>query len=198
MATCDIVVIAASAGGVETLEDIVAPLPADLPAALLIVLHVMPLRDSQLPRILSRRSRLKVAHGENGQRVDHGRIYIAPPDYHMILEDGIIRLDHGPRENFTRPAADPLFRSAATAYGDRVMGIVLTGGDSDGSKGLKAIKAAGGVAVVQDPGDARFPSMPLSGLRADSPDYCLPACDIPALIARMAGLPTLRSETKGA
>lgn len=194
----DIIVIAASAGGVETLGDIVAPLPADLPAALLIVLHVLPQRVSILPRILARGSRLPVAHAKNGEPPEHGRIYVAPPDCHMIIEDGIIRLDHGPRENFTRPAADPLFRSAAAAYGARVMGIVLTGGDGDGGKGLKAIKAAGGLTVVQDPDEAQVPSMPLSGLREDSPDYCLRAREIPALIARMAGSPVAHPEVEGA
>ena len=149
----------------------------------------MPRRVSMLPWILARHTSLRVDHAKSGEAVERGRIYIAPPDRHMILEDGLVRLDHGPKENFTRPAADPLFRSAAAAYGDRVMGIVLTGGDSDGSQGLVAIKRAGGVTVVQDPSDARFPSMPLSGLQKDSPDYCLPASEIGALIVRLADSP---------
>ena len=192
----DIIVIAASAGGVETLGQVVAPLPAQLPASLFIVMHIMADRASHLPRILARQARLPVAHAGNGEAVVHGRIYVAPPDYHMILEDGIVLLDHGPKENFTRPAADPLFRSAAMAYGSRVMGIVLTGGDSDGAKGLTAIKAAGGISVVQSPAEAAFPAMPLSGLERDQPDYCLTSGEIPTLIARMAGSPAILPELK--
>src|SRR5580693_3381644 len=133
----DIVVIGASRGGVEALKGIVAALPSSLQSALLIVLHISPTHVSLLPDVLSRADPLPAEHGRDGTRVERGRIYVAPPDHHMTVGPiGFIRLDQGPKENHTRPAADPLFRSAASVYGSRVTGIILTGGGSDGTQGL--------------------------------------------------------------
>jgi hypothetical protein len=131
----DIVVIGASRGGVEALKGIVAALPPNLQSTLLIVLHISPTLASQLPDILSRAGAVPAEHGRDGTRIERGRIYVAPPDHHMTVGPiGFIRLDQGPKEHHTRPAADPLFRSAASVYGSRVIGIILTGGGSDGTR----------------------------------------------------------------
>jgi two-component system chemotaxis response regulator CheB len=184
----DIVVIAASEGGIQTLRVILGTLPATLPAALFIVLHIGAL-PSTLPETLSGASPLPIAHARDGEAFERGRVYIAPPDNHMLLEHRGIRLSRGPKENFTRPAADPLFRSAAAAYGPRVIGIVLTGGDADGTKGLREIKARGGIAIVQTPEDAKVPQMPANAIAGDHPDYCVPAKEIGPLLAKLVGQP---------
>jgi two-component system, chemotaxis family, protein-glutamate methylesterase/glutaminase len=185
----DIVVIGASRGGVEALKGIVAALPPNLQSTLLIVLHISPTLASQLPDILSRAGAVPAEHGRDGTRIERGRIYVAPPDHHMTVGPiGFIRLDQGPKEHHTRPAADPLFRSAASVYGSRVIGIILTGGGSDGTQGLIAIEQAGGLAIVQDPGDACDPSMPMSALLHDNPDLCLPLSEIPGVIIRLSSV----------
>jgi two-component system, chemotaxis family, protein-glutamate methylesterase/glutaminase len=185
----DIVVIGASRGGVEALKGIVAALPPSLQSALLIVLHISPTLASQLPDILSRAGAVPAEHGRDGTRIERGRIYVAPPDHHMTVGPiGFIRLDQGPKEHHTRPAADPLCRSAASVYGSRVIGIILTGGGSDGTQGLIAIEQAGGLAIVQDPDDARDPSMPRSALLHDNPDLCLPLSEIPGVIIRLSSV----------
>lgn len=181
----DIVVIGTSAGGVEALQQIAKGLPADLPASVLVVIHVPPQSPGLVPKILSRAGPLPAAHGENGEPIRHGRIYVAPAGLHMLLEDGRIRLVAGARENLHRPAIDPLFRSAALAGGGRVIGIVLTGALDDGTAGLRAVKRCGGVAVVQDPADATYPSMPLSAMRSVRVDHCLALAEIPALLDRL-------------
>ena len=142
----DIIVIAASAGGVEALKELVRDLPADLPAAVFIVLHIPPQSPSALPQILSRYGPLKATHPQDGQMIEPGQIYIAPPDHHLLVERGHVRVVRGPKENRHRPAADPLFRSAACSYGPRVMGVVLTGALDDGTAGLISVKRRGGVA----------------------------------------------------
>ncbi|MBF6567833.1 MAG: chemotaxis protein CheB [Candidatus Binataceae bacterium] len=182
----DIFVIGASLGGVEALSKIVSDLPADLPGTLFVVLHFPSNRESLLPQILTRVGKLPASHPQNETLIAPGHIYVAPPDYHMTLRGGKIRLDQGPKEHFTRPSANPLFRSAAQAYGSRVVGIVLTGGDSDGAQGLVAIKRGGGISVVQDPDEAQAPSMPKSGLFQDSPDYCLRLPDLARLIDQLS------------
>ena len=185
----DIVVIGASRGGVEALKGIVAALPPSLQSALLIVLHISPTHASLLPDVLSRAGPLPAEHGRDGTRIERGRIYVAPPDHHMTVGPiGFIRLDQGPKEHHTRPAADPLFRSAASIYGSRVIGIILTGGGGDGTRGLIAVEQAGGLAIVQDPGDARDPSMPMSALLDDNPDLCLPLSEIPGAIIRLSSV----------
>jgi two-component system chemotaxis response regulator CheB len=182
----DVFVIAASRGGVEAIKEIIGALPPALPASLFVVLHIGR-SHSALPAILRDYGPLPATQAEHGEKIRHGHIYIAPPDYHMTVSDGAVQLDKGPKEHYTRPAADPLFRSAAAFFGPRVVGIVLTGGDSDGAEGLVAVKAAGGVTVVQDPAEAADPEMPIGGLRRDSPDYCVAVSEMAPLIVRLSG-----------
>ena len=172
-----IVVIAASAGGLEPLVRIIAALPAPCSASVFIVMHIGR-RKSMLPHLLQREGKLPAAFAQDGQAIAPGHIYVAPPDCHMLVERDRIRLDGGPKVRHTRPAADPLFVAAAAAYGKRVIGVVLSGADSDGTDGLRAIKAHGGIALVQHPEEATIPSMPLAAIAADHPDGSLPAHEI--------------------
>lgn len=185
MATHDVIVIGASAGGVEALGTLVAGLPRDLQAAVFVVLHVSRGR-SVLPEILSRAGRLPARHPADGEPIQRGRIYVALPDHHMTIEEDRVRVLHGPTENNARPAVDPLFRSAARTFGPRVVGIVLTGSLDDGTSGLAAVKAAGGIAIVQDPGEALAPSMPRSALEFVQVDHVLPLRDISVLVTSLA------------
>jgi two-component system chemotaxis response regulator CheB len=189
--TRDLILIGASAGGVEALSRICRGLPEDLPAAVLMVQHIAPTSRSMMPAILNRAGRLPARHALDGERIQHGRIYVAPPDRHLLVaEDGrhmLVR--RGPQENRTRPSVDSLFRSAAVAAGHRSIGVVLTGLLDDGTAGLVALKACGSVNVVQDPEDAAWPDMPRNALQGDSPDHCLPLNDIPPLLARLARSP---------
>jgi two-component system chemotaxis response regulator CheB len=192
--TRDIVVIGASAGGVEALTNLVGALPADLPASLFVVLHVPPFGTSLLPSILSRRRRLPARHPENGEPIQPGRIYVAPPDRHLLVCRGgglrpRVQVTRGPHEHGYRPAADPLFRSAALFFGPRVVGVVLSGSLDDGTAGLKVIKEHGGVTVAQDPDEAAFSSMPLSAIETVGVDYVLPVAEIAALLAECARTP---------
>lgn len=180
----DIVVFGASTGGVEALALLVQALPRDLPAAIFVVLHLSPEVPSHLPEILNRHSRLPARHPRDGEPIQLGHIYVAPPDRHLLLEGGVVRVVRGPRENRHRPAVDPLFRTAALAYGPRVIGVVLTGALDDGTAGLYAIKQRGGVAIVQDPRDAMIASMPESALEYVAVDYCVPLHELAPLLAR--------------
>lgn len=177
-----VVVIAASAGGLAPLLVIINCLPVTCAASVFVVLHTGPY-PSTLPSLLKSRGQLPVSFGEDGAAVQPGHVYVAPPDCHMLLESSRIRLDHGPKFHYTRPAADPLFISAAEAYGNRVMGIVLSGGDGDGSAGLRTIKKHGGIAIVQDPAEAQAPSMPRTAILEDHPDACLPVKEIALRVA---------------
>jgi two-component system, chemotaxis family, protein-glutamate methylesterase/glutaminase len=187
--THDLIVIGASAGGVEALSRLVRDLPPELPAAVLVVLHVPAHSRSVMPAILTRAGRLPAAHAVDGQVIEAGRVYIAPPDHHMIVKQGIVRLTRGPHENGHRPAVDPLFRTAAHAYGPRVIGVVLSGALDDGSAGLVAIKRRGGLAVVQDPEDALYDGMPRHAIENVAVDRVLPVNLIGAELARLAALP---------
>lgn len=188
----DIILLGASAGGLEALKRIARDLPRDLPAALFVVLHIGTNRRSALPAILSAAGPLPAVWAEDGAPIEPGRIHVAPPDHHLLIEPGRLRLSRGPRENRTRPAVDPLFRSAALAYGPRVTGVVLSGALGDGTAGLAEIKRRDGISVVQDPEDAEFPGMPLSALRYTEVDYCAPATEIADLLTRLArGQPRL-------
>jgi two-component system chemotaxis response regulator CheB len=186
----DIVAIGASAGSIEALSRLVGGLPADLPAAVFVVVHLSEGSPSMLPRILDRAGPLQAAHPEDGDSVQNGRVYVAPPNLHLLLEDGTIRLTRGPYENRSRPAVDPLFRTAALAYGPRVVGVVLSGALDDGSAGLRAIKRRGGVAVVQDPDEALVRGMPQSALRYVEVDHVLAVEKIASLLSRLAREPS--------
>jgi two-component system chemotaxis response regulator CheB len=185
----DIIVIGGSAGGVEALRELTRGLPPDLPAAVFAVLHVTPAAPSALPEILSRNSALPARHAVDGEAIEYGRVYVAPPDHHLLVESERVRVVRGPKENRVRPAADPLFRSAAKFYGPRVVGVVLTGALDDGTAGLAAIKRRGGVAVVQDPEEALYSGMPRSALENVAVDHCLPLAGIAPLLGRLAMAP---------
>jgi two-component system, chemotaxis family, protein-glutamate methylesterase/glutaminase len=185
----DIIVIGASAGGVETLSQLVRHLPPALPAAIFVVLHVPAHSPSLMPQILSRKGPLTALHPDDGEVIHAGRIYIAPPDQHLLLDIGRMRLTRGPRENGHRPAVDPLFRTAARSYGQRVIGVVLSGTLDDGTAGLEAIKQRGGVAIVQDPEEALYPGMPRSAQEAVAIDYSLPVAAIAELLDRLTREP---------
>lgn len=184
VATHDIILIGASAGGVEAITALVAEFPRDLRASVFVVLHLARGR-SVLPDILTRAGKLKAAHPIDGEPLQYGRIYVAPPDHHMTLESNRVRVLHGPSENGVRPAVDPLFRSAARVYGPRVVGVILTGSLDDGTAGLAAVKQADGIAVVQDPDEAFAPSMPRSALAAVRVDHVLPLREIAVLLRNL-------------
>ena len=186
MATRDTIVIGASAGGVQALITLVAALPAKLPAAVFIVLHISPTSPSLLPIILARDSNLSVVHATDGEPIVNGRVYVAPPDQHLIIEDRNVKLVHGPKENLHRPSIDALFRSAARWAGPRVIGVVLTGALDDGKVGMRAIKQRGGSAIVQHPDDAAFPSMPMSVMQEIKVDYSLPLREIAPLLNELS------------
>lgn len=182
-----IMVIGASAGGIEPLLAIVRELPADLPAAVFVVVHTPPHGPSRLPDILVRAGALPAAHARDGEPIAPGRIYVAPPDHHLLLRPGHVELSRGPRENHSRPAVDPLFRSAARSYGRRVAGVILSGALYDGVTGLLAIQTRGGLTIIQDAGEAIVPSMPTRAQQIVDADYVLPAREIGRTLARVAG-----------
>jgi two-component system chemotaxis response regulator CheB len=172
-----IVVIAASAGGLEPLRRIIAALPVPCMASVFVVMHIGS-GPSALPSLLARVGGPPAAFAQDGAAIEAGHIYVAPPDHHMLLEPARIRLSRGPKVHSTRPAADPLFISAAEAFGERVIGVVLSGGGSDGAAGLRAIKRHGGTALVLRPEDAAMPYMPRAAIAAGHPDACLPVPEI--------------------
>lgn len=185
----DIIVIGASAGGVEALTNVARTLPRDLPAAVFVVLHIPPQGPSLLADILDRAGPLPAVQGADGASIERGRIYVAPPDHHLLIERGSIQVVRGPRENRHRPAIDPLFRSAAHAYGPRVIGVILTGSLDDGTAGLLAVKRRGGVAVIQDPDEALYAGMPRSAAENVPIDYRLRLAEIGPALARLAHEP---------
>ncbi|NHQ93808.1 chemotaxis protein CheB [Janthinobacterium lividum] len=188
-----LIVMGASVGGVSALSAIFAALPANFPAAILAVMHVGA-RNSVLPEILGKTSALPVRFAEEREPVRAGRILLAPPDRHMLVANlagqATVELTRGPKENHTRPAIDPLFRSAAAAFGPKVVGVILSGYLDDGTAGLQAIKACGGKALVQEPQEAVAPSMPQSAIEYAGVDWRLPCAEIgPALLALASGTP---------
>jgi two-component system, chemotaxis family, protein-glutamate methylesterase/glutaminase len=189
MAGHDIVVIGGSAGAVEALRQFCAGLPPNFPAAIFIVIHISPTSRSVMPELLSRSGRLPARHPRDDEAIRPGVIYVAPPDMHMLLRPGHVILRRGPHENRTRPAIDPLFRSAAVAYKSRVIGVVLSGLLDDGSAGLVAVKACGGLCVVQEPDDAMWPEMPRNALAHDHVDHRSTVKDLPHLLGQLVRMP---------
>ena len=181
----DIVVIGASAGGIEALRVLVAALPSDLSASIFIVLHTSPEAPGMLADILDRAGRLPAISAKDGERIRPGTIYVAPPDRHLLIEPNLVRVTRGPKENRFRPAVDPLFRSAAQTYGPRAVGVILTGYLDDGTAGLWTVKQLGGTTIVQDPSDALVPFMPQNALAHVKVDYCLPVEEIAPLLVRL-------------
>jgi len=185
IAMAKIVAIGASQGGVAALVRLVRGLPTDFPAAILIAQHVGA-SPSVLPSILDELGRLPARHAQDRDVIEPQRIFIAPPDHHMLVVDGELHLTRGPRENWARPAIDPLFRTAAEAYGPDATAVVLTGRLNDGTAGLYEVKRRGGITVVQDPADAEVGQMPAAALENVDVDYCLPIAEIPELLTRLA------------
>src|SRR4051812_13963699 len=180
-----LVVVGASAGGIEALRAVVAGLPPDFAAPICVVLHTAPQSPGVLDAILSRAGPLPATNARDQERLVPGHIYVAPPDYHLLIEPGRVRVTKGPRENRFRPAIDPLFRSAAQVYGPAAIGVVLTGNLDDGTAGLWAVKQLGGTAIVQHPDDALFPAMPTSALRHVKVDYSVPLPELPPLLVKL-------------
>jgi two-component system chemotaxis response regulator CheB len=176
---------------VEALTRLVADLPKDLPAAVFIVIHISPQSKSLLPKIFSRRGPLPATHVTDGEVIMQGRIYVAPPDYHLLVKPGHMRLVQGPKENNCRPAVDPLFRTAAKAYGRRVVGVILSGTLDDGTAGLLDVKQFGGVAVVQDPNEAIYSGMPSNAIENVEVDHILSVSSIAPLLVRLAHEPVV-------
>jgi len=189
MSNYKIIVIGASAGGVEALTKVAQTLPPDFPAAIFVTLHIPAHGTSVLPTILSRAGKLKAIHPKDKQIIEPGKIYVAPPNYHLLIKPGYITLACGPKENGHRPGIDPLFRTAARAYGSRVIGVILSGSLDDGTAGLMAIKLQGGVAVVQNPKEAMFSGMPTSAVENVDVDYIMPLSEIPSLLTELVNQP---------
>lgn len=185
MTTRDIIVVGASAGGVGALQRLCAALPADLPASVIIAQHLSPSAKSVLPQLLDRAGPLPAFAPVDGQTLERGQIYVGGPDLHILLRPDRVLMRRGPYENRTRPAVNALFRSAAVHFASRVIGVVLTGLLDDGTDGLIAIKAAGGLSVIQHPEDAEWPSMPRNALKRDHVDHSVPLADLAALLARL-------------
>lgn len=198
--TSNIVVIGASAGGVEAISALLGALPADLPAAVFVVLHIPAHTDSTLHHVLDRVSALRVVSARNGQAIEPGTVYVAPTDRHLMLAGDVVRVTRGPKECRVRPAIDVLFRSAATQHGERVIGVVLTGTLDDGTAGLWAIKDHQGIALVQDPKEAAFSSMAESAIAHVSVDLVAPLHELAQEIVRRtqeAHVVTPRDPTAG-
>jgi two-component system, chemotaxis family, protein-glutamate methylesterase/glutaminase len=185
-----VVVIGGSAGSLEAMCNLVSALPADLPAAVFVVVHVLPVAESRLPQILDRRGPLSARHARNGDPIEPGQILVAPPDQHLLIRGDHVELNRGPRENSTRPAIDPLFRSAAEAFDGRVCAVVLSGNLDDGSEGIRQVVTAGGIGIVQDPGEALHQEMPCNALARCPTCLVLRAAEIGRAIAELtAGTP---------
>jgi two-component system, chemotaxis family, protein-glutamate methylesterase/glutaminase len=186
MAVRDIVVVGFSAGGIDPLLQLVGALPADFPGAVFVVHHFPPQSVSALPAILKRTTSIAAAQAVDGEAIVPGRIYVARPNHHLLLEGLRVRLTHGPREQGHRPAIDPLFRSAARAFGPRVAGVILSGTLDDGTAGLLEVKARGGLALVQEPEEAAYPGMVLSAIRNVLVDHVAPARELGLILDRLA------------
>lgn len=190
MATKDIVVIGASAGGIDALKTLLATLPKDLKASIFITLHLAPYSDGMLPEIFERAGPLSASNAKDWEPIQYGRIYVAPPDHHLLFEKDLhVRITHGPRENRFRPAIDPMFRAAAQCFGPRVIGVILSGWLDDGTAGLRAVRECGGTTIVQHPDDAFAPSMPLNAIKHVEIDQILAVKDIGPTLVRLIDTP---------
>lgn len=186
-----IIVIGTSAGGVSALKNLISLLPADFPAPIFIVMHVQTYSISHLPELISRYSKIPALHPIDGQAIQKGHIYVAPPNFHMLISNHKIYLKYGPKVNYCRPAIDPLFYSASL-YGRATIGILLTGRLNDGVAGLSAIKQSHGIAIAQDIEEAEFNELPKAALAGVSIDYCLPIKDIASLLIKIVKTRTIR------
>ena len=182
----DVIVLGASAGGFRPLMELFAGLTVDLPATVALVIHRSPLHEGKLSAVLGRRSLLPVIEPRDGQRLEQGTIYVAPRDRHLLIDGHRLRLTGGPKEHFTRPAVDPLFTSAAASVGARAVGVVLSGTGDDGVSGLIRIKAAGGLSLVQYPGEAAYATMPKNALMGDTVDAALRINELIEALPRLA------------
>ena len=183
----DVVVVGGSAGSLGPLQELTAAQPADQPATVAVTVHVGEHARSRLPWLLSRSGPLPAAHAETGDRLQPGRIYVAPPGWHLLLSDGVAELSNGPRVNHTRPAVDVMFASAARWFGDRVVAVVLSGLLDDGAVGAALVAQAGGLVVAQEPGEAAQPSMPRAALAAAPGAIALPGKKLGAVVSEMVG-----------
>jgi len=190
--------IGASAGGVEALIEVMRTLPADLEAAVMVVLHLGPGSTSRLAQVLERQGNLPVLTAVDGQRIRAGEVQVAPPDHHLIVRDGHVSVVQGPRENFHRPSIDVLFRSIAETNGPRSVGVLLSGTRTDGTAGLAAIRARGGNTVVQSPAEALFPEMPHHAIAVNVAERVAQASAIGPLVQKLvAALPPAASRPDG-
>ena len=184
------VTIGVSSGGVQALKRLLGQLPAEFPLPILIVQHISPDAGDGMARLLNEYCALQVKEADEQEHVEVGRVYLAPPNYHLLVErDGLMSLAADGYVSYARPSVDVLFESAAAAYGDALIGVVLTGANFDGSRGLKTIKDAGGCAVVQDPTDAEASQMPAAALAATQADHVVPLAQIAELLQRLAAEP---------
>src|SRR5215211_440012 len=180
------IVIGASAGGFQVVVNIASQLPADLPVPVFVVMHIPADHHSYLPEILTKAGPLSAVHPEDGAKIETGMIYVAPPDHHLLIDDHHVAVKRGPKENGFRPSIDALFRSAAYSHGPGAIGVVLSGALHDGASGLWSIKRLGGIAIVQDPYEAEYASMPRSALEYVEADYKVKSTEIAALLTRLA------------
>jgi two-component system chemotaxis response regulator CheB len=192
----DWIVVGASAGGIEAVSSFLRNLPVDLPAAIFVVIHLSPFHPSNLPRVFETAGPFPAFQPRDGRKIEPGRVYVAPPNRHLLIEGSRVRVLKSPTENFHRPAIDPLFRSAAFSGRGRVAGVLLTGADTDGTVGLFSIKLRGGTTIIRDPEEAHAPAMPGSALNHVTIDYKLPLRQIPPLVVALARGRT-RSKTGG-
>lgn len=192
----DIIVIGTSAGGVEALKILIGSLPYFKHVTIFIVIHIYSHSKSILPLILAREGHWPVSHPIDGEKIKKGHIYVASPNNHMLIENGYIRLKDGPKVNNTIPAIDPLFYTASSFYGPRVIGIILTGMLDDGTAGLFAIKKAGGIAMIQDPFTAKYPDMPTNAQDKVPIDYCLQVEEMAAVLEKLTAQTKLNVRKK--
>ncbi|HWD40303.1 MAG TPA: chemotaxis protein CheB [Fimbriimonas sp.] len=187
MQTIDTIVIGSSAGGVSTLSALISKLPADLPAAIFVVMHFPEGATSVLPQILGRAGALKAKHATDGEEPNIGVVYVAPPGFHMILQKSAIRLAPGPKENAHRPSIDPLFRSAAHSRGRRVISVILSGLLDDGTLGSMAVRRLGGLTLAQEPSEASFADMPRNAIEAGGIQRVLSLDEIADTLTQLSG-----------